>query len=148
MGLDYCAQERVEMLQKRIRRCVCKYCGSELRLKRLVFHQEEGMRIEVFCQQCDKIEFGVEKEIYLCAKSFVEDLDFNAYPDLEQNDTTRRMTIAKVCEIIAWADKKRGFLNEAGFQVPVHLDEHLAGELFFIREGEAAHFLEEGERNG
>ena len=43
------------------------------------------------------------------------------------------MTIAKVCDIIAWADKKRGFLDEEGFNVPVEMEESIDGELMFVR---------------
>ena len=141
--MEHCAEERVKLLKKRLTHCVCKYCGGELRLKRMMFHQEEGQRIEIFCQQCARIEFGVERETYLCAKSFVEDLGFDCYPDLERNESTKRMTIAKVCEIIAWADQKRGFLAEAGFQVPVKALENLAGEIIFVESLAAERLLEE-----
>lgn len=146
--MAYDAEERVKLLKERRMHCVCKYCGGELRLKRMVFHQEDGLRIEIFCQQCNRIEFGVEKETYLCAKSFVEDLDFDCYPDLERNESTKRMTIAKVCEIISWADKKRGFLSAAGFKVPVNTLENLAGEIVFIDSQEAERLLKEGGSDG
>ena len=148
MDVDYCAEERVQQLRERLTHCVCKHCGGELRLKRMLFHQEEGLRIEIFCQQCERIEFGVERETYLCAKRFVEDLGFNCYPDLARNESTTRMTIAKVCEIIAWADQKRGFLAEAGFQVPVKTLENLAEEIVFVDSQAAERLLEEAGSDG
>ena len=125
MDVDYCAEERLQQLRERLTHCVCKYCGGELRLKRMLFHQEEGLRIEIFCQQCERIEFGVER-----------------------NESTKRMTIAKVCEIIAWADQKRGFLAEAGFQIPVKTLENLVEEIIFVDSQAAERLLEEAGSNG
>lgn len=132
MNLDYCAEERIAMLKARAKRCVCKYCGEELHLKRIIFSNIEGIRIEIFCERCGKIEFGVEKEIYQCARNFVEEMNFTCYPDLDQNEDTRRMTIAKVCEIIAWADQKRNFLDENGFKVNLEITDGLLGDVQFV----------------
>lgn len=46
-------------------------------------------------------------------------LKFNIYADLDDNEKTRRMNIAKVCEIMAWGDKNLGILDGNGFNVPV-----------------------------
>ena len=46
-------------------------------------------------------------------------MDFNYYPDLDDTEQTKRMNIAKVCEIMAWQDKMLGFLNKDGFAVPL-----------------------------
>ena len=132
MNLDYCAEERIAMLKARTKRCVCKYCGNTLHLKRLTFSNLEGVRIEIFCEYCGKIEFGVEKEIYQCARNFVEEMDFTCYPDLDRNEDTKRMTVAKVCEIIAWADQKRNFLDEHGFKVGVDMSGGMIGDVQFV----------------
>lgn len=145
MNIDYSAEKRVKMLQKRVRRCVCKYCGNELRLKRLVFNHEKSMRIEIFCQHCNRIEFGVEKETYFCAKSFVEDLGFQYYQDVEESENLKRMNVAKVCEIISWADKKRGFIDDNGYTVPVKPSVVTAGHLVFLNQEQINCYLEEGE---
>ena len=142
MNIDYCAKTRVEMLAKRVERCVCKYCGGELRLKRMLFNREEGMRIEVFCEDCQRIEFGVEKSTYLAAKSFVEEFDFNYYNDLEQAESIKRMNIAKVCEIISWADRRRGWLADTGFTVNTAPTVDLNGELVFISAQDAEKICE------
>lgn len=117
--LSYQAKGRVKMLKERARRCVCKYCGSPLRLKQLVFSEYDEARVEIFCKNCDRIEFGVEKEIYDSARYFVEQMEFNYYPGLDDTEKTKRMNIAKVCEIMAWQDKTLGFLGKDGFQVPL-----------------------------
>ena len=118
-SLSYQAKGRTKMLKARTRRCVCKYCGSRLRLKQLTFSEYDEARIEIFCKNCDRIEFGVEQEIYESAKYFVEQMEFNYYPDLDDTEQTERMNIAKVCEIMAWQDKMLGFLNKDGFSIPV-----------------------------
>ena len=145
MNIDYCAEQRVKMLQNRVQRCVCKYCGNELRLKRLTFSHEKSMRIEIFCQHCNRIEFGVEKATYYCAKSFVETLGFQYYQDVEEGENLKRMNIAKVCEIISWADKKRGFLNENGYTMPINSSQITVGELIVMTRDQVEQLVTEGE---
>lgn len=117
--LSYQAEGRTKMLKERARRCVCKYCGGRLRLKQLIFSEFDEVRIEIFCKNCDRIEFGVEQEVYASAHYFVEQMEFNYYPELDDTEKTKRMNVAKVCEIMAWQDKALGFLGETGFQVPI-----------------------------
>lgn len=40
----YFGNSRVEILKKRAERCRCKYCGRELRLKRITFSDYEDAR--------------------------------------------------------------------------------------------------------
>ena len=42
-------------------------------------------------------------------------MEFNYFNQLEENEQTRKMTIAKVCDIMAWENKTLGFLNNDGF---------------------------------
>ena len=119
MKPSYRAQGRTEMLRKRAKRCVCKYCGGPLRLKQLVFSEYDDARVEIFCRDCDRIEFGVEPEIYEIAQYFVEQTSFNHYPELDDAEQTKRMNIAKVCEIMSWENKGLGILGDEGFAVPV-----------------------------
>ena len=116
---DFQAQSRLDMLKDRARRCVCKYCGGPLRLKRIIFSDYEDARVEIFCEGCDRIEFGTEPQIYRNARYFVDELHFNCYPDLDVNERSRQLNIAKVCEIMAWGDQNLGLLDECGFTVPV-----------------------------
>lgn len=126
--ISFQSKKRFEILKNRTKRCVCKYCGGRLRLKKIIFSEYEEVRVEIFCSECDRIEFGVEPEIFSSAQFFVENSRFNCYPDLEQNENTRKMTIAKVCEIMAWQDQNLGFLDEEGFTVNLNVRDNFLGE--------------------
>lgn len=142
MDTTYGAQGRVDELRGRAKRCRCKYCGSKLEVKRIVFSDYEDARIEIFCSSCDRIEYGVEPEIYQSAEYFIDELKFNCYPDLDENDKTRRMNIAKVCEIMAWENKNLGFLDQNGFKVPLTMDEDILGESIVVTDED---LIEDGE---
>lgn len=131
--MDFQSEKRLDMLKKRIKRCVCKYCGSDLRLKRIIFTEYEEARVEIFCEECDRIEFGVEPEIYLSAKFFVEESGFNCYDDLDDNERTKQMTIAKVCEIMSWQDLNLGILDKEGFKVPLDMNENFLGQCITLK---------------
>ena len=64
-------ESRNERLRGRSKRCVCKYCGGELKIKSIIFNEFIEARSELYCPECDRIEFGVEPEIYQCAKYYV-----------------------------------------------------------------------------
>ena len=127
-GLETQIGERLALLKRRTKHCVCKYCGGALRLRRIIFSDFADARVEIFCEHCDRIEYGCEPEIYQNARYFVEELDFTCYPDLEANERTKRMTIAKVCEIMMWGDKHLGFLTDEGFTTPPQSSQLLVGE--------------------
>ena len=132
--VNFQSQKPIDTLKKRTRRCVCKYCGGHLKLKRIIFSDFEDARIEIFCSQCDRIEYGVEPEIYQSARFFVQNSGFNCYPDLDDNAKTRQMTTAKVCEIMAWQDQNLGFLDATGFLVARRYNENFLGECITISE--------------
>ena len=122
------------MLKQRKKRCVCKYCGGMLKLKRIIFSEYEDARIEIFCSECNRIEFGVEKEIYASAKYFVENSGFNCFPDLDDNERTKQMTISKGCEIMAWEARNFGILNENGFTIDLKMNENMLGQCVVFTE--------------
>lgn len=126
--------ERIELLKVRTDRCRCKYCGGKLELRRIIYGEIESARVEIFCRECDRIEYGIEKEIYQIARYFVEQMDFNAYPDLDYSETTKQMSIAKTCEIITWGCKNLKLLDENGFRYPVEMEEDMDGETVRIRD--------------
>lgn len=126
--ISFKSERRLDALKKRARRCRCKYCGGKLELRRIIFSDYEDARIEIFCSSCDRIEFGVEPEVYESARYFVDNSNFNCYPDLDENEKTRQMTTAKVCEIMDWQNKNLGFADENGFKVPLEIDENVVGE--------------------
>lgn len=112
-------EERIQELKSRAKRCVCKYCGGPLKIKLLDFGQIETANLEVFCDHCNLIEYGVEPEIYHSAVYLVDVLGFNAYPDRTDNAATRKLNIAKICELISWHDMQIGVLDQDGYTVPI-----------------------------
>ena len=128
--LEAFAQKRLALLKKRANRCVCKYCGGSLRLRRIIFSDYEEARVEIFCEHCDRIEYGCEPEIYRNALYFVEEMQFTCYPDLEANERTKRMNVAKVCEIMMC------FLSEEVFTVPPQSQEMLIGECVVLTDAD------------
>ena len=134
--IDFNSKKRMSMLKNRAKRCKCKYCGGELVVRQLSFNHIEDARIEIFCRQCDRIEFGVEPEIYANAKFYVEELDFNCYPNLDDSEKTRQMTIAKVCEILTWQNQNIGILNQDGYQIELQMNEHYIGECITLSDSD------------
>lgn len=139
---NFQSEKRLAMLKKRTKRCVCKYCGGKLKLRRIIFSDYEDARIEIFCNDCDRIEFGVEPAIYSSAKFFVENSKFNCYPDMDDNVMTKQMSIAKVAEIMAWENQNLGFLNGDGFIVPLKVNENFIGECITISEDDLSEDVE------
>lgn len=136
--ISFQSKKRIETLKRRTKRCRCKYCGGNLKLRRIIFSDYEEARIEIFCNDCDRIEYGVEQAIYQSAEFFVENSGFNCFPDLNDNEKTKQMTIAKVCEIMAWQDQNLGIINEDGFCVELNLNENFVGECITLTEDDLA----------
>ena len=125
-------KSRIEELKARTKRCCCKYCGGELEVKRIIYSEYENARIEIFCKNCERVEYGVEKEIYQSAEFFVEEMAFNHSPDLDDNQRRKQMNIAKVCEIMAWENRNMGFLDTDGFTVPVKMNPDVIGNCIVL----------------
>lgn len=134
-------KHRLDELKSRAQRCCCKFCGSPLEIKRIVFSDFEEARVELFCPECDRIEYGVEPEIYKSATYFVDTMKFNYFPELSQNDLTRQLNIAKVCDIMSWLCNNLGFADEKGFSVPLKINEALLGEALVLSEDELKQLL-------
>ncbi len=117
------SDNRIERLKKRAKRCVCKYCGRELKLKHIIFSDIHEAKVELYCNSCQRIEYGVERELYVSAYNFVEQLEFEYYEGIDENERKRQMNIAKVCEIMSWGCQNIGILNQDGFTVPLQFDE-------------------------
>ena len=136
MDFGYQAAGRLEMLPERTKRCRCKYCGDELKLKSIIFNEFVEARVEIYCEHCRRIEYGVEKEIYQSAAYFVDELGFNAFPNQEASESTRRMNIAEVCEIMAWGNKHLGFLGDDGFKFPPDTQNTTLGETVIFKDSD------------
>jgi len=126
--ITYYSEKRMKMLKGRVKRCVCKYCGGELKIRQIVFSSQENARVECFCKKCNRIEFGVEPEIYNNAKYFIDKTKFNCFPELDENEKTKQMTIAKLCEIITWQNQNIGILTPEGYNIKLNLNEHYIGD--------------------
>lgn len=127
-------EKRLEMLKKRVQRCVCKSCGSSLSLRQIDFHDFEDARIEIFCEQCDRMEFGIEPEIYTSARYYVDEFQVNFYPDLGDNMVTKKMTVASIAEIISWSLQNMGYLTKEGFVVKPNMEGKLLGECIVLND--------------
>lgn len=128
----------LDTLKTRAARCVCKYCGSPLKVERIMYHNCEAARSELFCPKCGRIEFGVEREVYLAAKYYVDTFHFNMYQGLEDNEQRRRMNIAKISEIMDWQNDKLGISDEHGFTVPLAVKPDTLGRTSILRDSDLA----------
>lgn len=88
---------------------------------------KEG-RVEIFCSDCDRIEYGVPKELYYIAKYFEDEFQLNLYPENDDSVKTYQMNIAKLCDIMAWCCKNLGILEYDGFKVPIDISQNILGE--------------------
>lgn len=116
-------RNRMEDLVSRSERCCCKQCGGKLEVRIVVYNKYGGSGAELYCDHCQKIEYGTEPEIYRAAKNFVDRLGFNHFVDLEENERTYMLNIAKVCEILSWGGKYWGLLGKDGFNIDLELPE-------------------------
>ena len=48
--------ERIRELKIRTKNCCCRYCGGELKLRRILYGNVKEGRVEIFCNDCDRIE--------------------------------------------------------------------------------------------
>ena len=128
--------EDVKLLEQRVKRCVCRYCGSELVLRRISYGNAEEGRIDIFCPSCNRIEYGVEPEIYRVAQYYVDQVGFDYYYDLDDSLRKQRMNMAKVCEMMEWCCKNIGVLGNVGFYSGVKLDNRMNGTDITLSERE------------
>ena len=56
-------------------------------------------------------------------KNFIDAVEFNYFPELEENDVTYQFNVAKVCDMLSWCCKDWGILNENGFHLPNDTEE-------------------------
>lgn len=124
---------RLQQLNFRKEYCCCKYCGNNLEIRRMTFGVNEDVRVELYCPTCEKIEFGVEKEIYAIAEYFVEEMEFQCYFDIEDTTLQKKMNIAKVAEIISWGFLNLGYTNEKGFTYPINVPDYALHEYLDIK---------------
>ena len=100
--------------RKRMKRRCCKQCGGELKMKVVVYDPYGGHDVEMYCENCHKIEYGTEKEIYNLATKFIDEIQFNYFLGMEENERTERLNTAKVCEIFSWLLAELDLIGEDG----------------------------------
>ena len=127
-------EKRLDMLKKRVQRCVCKSCGGQLSLRQLDYNEFEDARIELFCEHCDRLEFGIEPELYTSAQYYVDEYRVNLYPDLGDNQMTRRMSISYVADIMNWAMQHMGYLTKDGFTVVPDMEGKILRECIVLND--------------
>lgn len=110
---------RLAILKGRVGRCCCKYCGGQLEIRQIVFNSYEEARMEIFCMQCNRIEYGVEREIYDNACYFVDELCYSGCGQEGADERVRRMNVAKVCDILSWGAQHWGILSDEGFNISI-----------------------------
>ena len=59
-------------------------------------------------------------------------MEFNHYPDLDDNQRRKQMNVAKVCEIMAWENRNMGFIDANGFTVPVKMNPDVIGNCIVL----------------
>lgn len=126
--------KRLDELKWRVKNCCCRYCGDRLILRRILYGNNPEGRIEIFCADCDRIEYGVEPEIYAVAKYYVDETKFNHFTENEFSERTHQMNIAKICDIMAWGCRNLGLLEKKGFTVPIDLSKSILGEDVIYRD--------------
>lgn len=134
LGGEMIDSQRKSELKERVNRCCCSYCGSPLILRRITAGIVDEGRIEIFCPSCNRIEYGIEPEIYQAARYYVKTLKFDYYPDLDDSERKDRMNVAKISEIIQWGLKNLGLLTAQGFSGVVQMDTVLIGQDVLMRE--------------
>ena len=122
----------LQRLQKRAKKCKCHYCGGSLELRKVTYSSYDISKIEIYCSNCNRIEYGVEPELYEVAKYFVDELHFDHYADWDNNIRKREMNIAKVNEIIDWGCRNLGLLTDDGFTTELQMRPELLGEAIII----------------
>lgn len=123
---------RLQQIRNRAKRCVCRYCGRHLGLRKITYAAYDEAKVEIYCEHCQRIEHGVEPEIYRLAEYFVDDMRFDHYWNLDESEQKRRMNIAVVCDIVYWSMRNAGLLDEEGFKAELHMDPNILGEAFLI----------------
>ncbi len=116
-----------DTLLERSKRCVCKHCGSALEVRMVIFCQYGGQGLELYCPACERLEYGIDPEVYQLAKEFVENYEFNYYLDMAEGERNKQLNIAKVGEIIGWLLNRLALYDENGLQKELIIKSALAG---------------------
>lgn len=103
-----------KIVAERAKRCVCKMCGGALEVKIVIYNKYGGSGIELYCPHCEKIEYGTEPEIYKIAKDYVQHVEYDYFPEMENDERHQQLNIAKVCETLSWVFKRIKIMDKTG----------------------------------
>ncbi|MGI1658286.1 MAG: hypothetical protein ACRKFN_04865 [Desulfitobacterium sp.] len=101
---------------KRVKRCCCKLCGGPLTIKHMIYNKYGGQGFEIYCNHCQKIEYGTEPEVYALARKYVESFQYNYFIDMAEDRRNEMLNTAQLCEIIGWSFSQIGLINGDGFR--------------------------------
>lgn len=136
VGINFREQKeqsrRLKELRERAARCCCRYCGNPLTLRKITYAAYDEAKIELYCENCNRIEAGTEPEIYKMAAYYVDEMQYDHYLNLDNSPQKRRMNIALICDILTWGFKNSGLLSKEGFNIALKLDEDIMAEAFSI----------------
>lgn len=99
----------------RSKRCICRHCGSKLEIRMIIFCQYGGQGLELYCPKCERIEYGIEPEIYQLAREFAEDYQFNYYLEMAEDERSYQLNIAKIGELFGWLFNRLKLCDGDGF---------------------------------
>ena len=105
-----------EELLERKKHCVCKQCGGELETALIIYNKYGGAGEELYCPNCQKQEYGVERQVYDMAEYYVENFQFNYFYDMEENEVNFQLNVAKVADMMSWILKNLNLLDENGLK--------------------------------
>lgn len=108
MGADY------EEMKARQKRCVCRQCGRELEIRMIIFCQYGGQGLELYCPVCQRIEYGVEKELFALANKFIKETEFNYFLDMPEDKRSLALNKAKIGELFSWLFYELGLCDKDG----------------------------------
>lgn len=136
--------EQLAYLRSRASRCVCRYCGNKLSLRKITYAAYDEAKIETYCEHCERLECGTEPEIWKLAAHYVDNMKYDHFPNFDDSAAKRRMNIATVCDVFSWAYKCADILSDQGFKSDIEINfNDLEGNLLIS--DTALNLLEEGE---
>lgn len=136
--------EQIVYLRSRAGRCVCRYCGQKLSLRKITYAAYDEAKIETYCEHCERLENGTEPEIWKLAAQYVDNMKYDHFPNFDDSIAKRRMNIATICDVFSWAYRCVGILSDKGFKDGIEINfNDLEGNLLIS--DTALSLLEEGE---
>lgn len=103
-----------EKLLARAERCVCKMCGGGLELRVIIYNKYGGSGTELYCPNCQKIEYGTEPELYRLAQDYIAQVEYDYFTEMEQDQRHAQLNVAKVCETLSWMFKRLEIMDGSG----------------------------------